>query len=122
MPDVSVAKPAHVWNVGVCPRTRPRSPTAMPRPGSVPDVDRWSPPILFHHGEGFRLEKLPADRSRIVYPAEPLAPLEDIDDHIRRALLNPIGDQKPLPELLFAGMKLTIAFDDISLPLPQMKR
>src|SRR5205085_10817734 len=28
----------------------------------------------------------------------------------------------PLPELLFAGMKLTIAFDDISLPLPPMRR
>ena len=27
----------------------------------------------------------------------------------------------PLPELLFAGMKLTIAFDDISLPLPTMR-
>src|SRR5689334_18235108 len=94
----------------------------MPRPGFVIDVDRSTPPILFHHGEGFRLEKLPADRSRIIYPAEPLAPLEDIDEHIRRALLNPIGDQKPLPELLFSGMKLTIAFDDISLPLPQMKR
>ena len=93
----------------------------MPRPGFVLDVDRSTPPILFHHGEGFRLEKLPADRSRIIYPAEPLEPLDDIEGSIRSALLNPIGDQKPLPELLFPGMKLTIAFDDISLPLPQMK-
>jgi len=31
-----------------------------PRPGFVLDVDRNSPPIVFHHGEGFRLEKLPA--------------------------------------------------------------
>ena len=30
-----------------------------PRPGLVLDVDRSTPPILFHHGEGFRLEKLP---------------------------------------------------------------
>ena len=33
------------------------------RPGFVLDVDRSTPPILFHHGERFRLEKLPAGRS-----------------------------------------------------------
>ena len=32
-----------------------------------------------HHGEQFRLEKLPADRSRIIYPPEPLEPIEDPD-------------------------------------------
>ena len=31
-----------------------------------------------------------------------------------------MGDSKPLPELLTPGMKLTIAIDDISLPLPPM--
>ena len=35
------------------------------------------------------------------------------------SLLNPI-DMDPLPSLLFPGMKLTIAFDDVSLPLPKM--
>ena len=30
-------------------------------------------------------------------------------------------DSDPLPELLFAGMRLTIAFDDLSLPLPTMR-
>jgi hypothetical protein len=94
----------------------------MPRPGFVLDVDRSTPPILFHHGEGFRLEKLPPDRSRIIYPAEPLAPLDDIEGAIRHALLNPLGDSEPLPALLRPGMKLTIAFDDISLPLPPMRR
>ena len=44
----------------------------MPRPGFVLEVDRSTPPILFHHGEGFRLEKLPAGRSRVLYPGEPL--------------------------------------------------
>ena len=38
----------------------------MPRPGFVLDVDKSTPPILFHHGEGFRLEKLPAGRSRVI--------------------------------------------------------
>ncbi|MGQ0616253.1 MAG: lactate racemase domain-containing protein [Acidimicrobiia bacterium] len=94
----------------------------MPRPGFVLDVDRSTPPTLFHHGEGFRLERLPADRSRIVYPPEPLSPMKNPDAAIRQALLNPMGDSDPLPALLFAGMKLTIAFDDISLPLPPMRK
>ena len=34
-----------------------------PRPGFVLDVDRNSPPIVFHHGEGFR--------SRNCLPAAP---------------------------------------------------
>ena len=93
----------------------------MPRPGFVLDVDRSTPPILFHHGEGFRLEKLPPDRSRVIYPAEPLEPLADPDRSIRSALEDPI-DSDPLSALLTAGMKLTIAFDDISLPLPPMRR
>jgi lactate racemase-like protein len=93
----------------------------MPRPGFVLDVDRNTPPTLFWRGEGFSLEKLPADRTRIIYPPEPLKALDDIDGAIRHALLNPI-DKDPLPELLFPGMKLTIAFDDISLPLPKMRR
>ncbi len=43
----------------------------MPRPGFVLDVDRSTPPILFHHGENFRFEKLPAGRSRVIYPPSP---------------------------------------------------
>jgi hypothetical protein len=92
----------------------------MPRPGFVLDVDRSTPPTLFMHGEGFRLEQLPVG-SRIVYPPEPLAPLDDIDGAIRHALLHPEG-MDPLPALLKPGMKLTIAFDDVSLPLPPMQR
>jgi lactate racemase len=94
----------------------------MPRPGFVLDVDRSTPPILFHHGEGFRLEKLPAGRSRVVYPGEPLAALDDVEGAIRTALDNPLGDSEPLRALLRPGMKLTICFDDISLPLPPMRR
>jgi hypothetical protein len=94
----------------------------MPRPGFVLDVDRSTPPILFHHGESLRLEKLPAGRSRVLYPAEPLVALDDPDAAIRQALDNPLGDSPPLRALLQPGMKLTIAFDDISLPLPPMRR
>jgi len=94
----------------------------MPRPGFVLDVDKSTPPILFHHGESFRLEKLPAGRSRVLYPGEPLDPLDDVDGAIRHALAHPLGDSEPLAALLRPGMKLTIAFDDISLPLPPMRR
>jgi hypothetical protein len=91
-----------------------------PRPGFVLDVDRSTPPTLFFHGEGFRLERLPVG-SRIVYPGEALPLLRDPDEAIRQALLQPVG-QDPLPAQLFPGMKLTIAFDDVSLPLPKMRR
>ena len=67
-----------------------------PRPGFVLDVDKSTPPIVFHHGEGFRLEKLPAGRTRVLYPADPLVGLPDPDGAIRDALLHPI-DCDPLP-------------------------
>ncbi|MFT5530803.1 MAG: hypothetical protein ACI91O_000816 [Candidatus Poriferisodalaceae bacterium] len=90
------------------------------RRGLVLDVDRSTPPILFHHGEGFRFEKLPIG-SRVVYPNEPLEAIADVDGAIHNALENPLGDCDPLSALLFSGMKLTIAFDDVSLPLPPMQ-
>ncbi|MGH7903681.1 MAG: lactate racemase domain-containing protein [Candidatus Dormibacteraceae bacterium] len=90
----------------------------MGRPGAVVEVDRNTPPTLFHFGEGFRLERLPLG-SRIVYPADPLEPIGHPERAIRRALGHPIDDD-PLKALLRPGMKLTIAFDDLSLPLPPM--
>jgi hypothetical protein len=92
-----------------------------PRPGYVLEVDRMTPPTLFWHGEGFRLERLPVG-SRVVYAPEPLRPLEDPIAAIRHALDNPLGDSQPLRSLLRPGMRLTIAFDDVSLPLPPMRR
>ncbi|NNE74064.1 MAG: DUF2088 domain-containing protein [Acidimicrobiales bacterium] len=96
--------------------------TRTPRPGFVLDVDKSTPPILFHHGEGLKLEKLPAGRSRVIYPAEPHDGLSDPDGAIRDALDNPLGESEPLRALLTPTMKLTIAFDDISLPLPPMRK
>jgi hypothetical protein len=77
--------------------------------------------MLFWRGENFSLEKLPADRSRVIYPPEPHAGLDDVDGAIRNALLNPI-DMEPLPALLSPDMKLTICFDDASLSLPKMRK
>ncbi|WP_394943173.1 lactate racemase domain-containing protein [uncultured Ilumatobacter sp.] len=93
----------------------------MPRPGFVLDVDRSTPPMLFWRGENFSLERLPAGRSRVIYPPEPLPGIEDPEGAIRNALLHPM-DADPLPTLLKPGMKLTICFDDASLSLPKMRR
>ncbi len=93
----------------------------MPRPGFVLEVDRSTPPTLFWHGERFRMEKLPVG-SRVVYAPEPHPALDDPRAAIRHALHNPLGNSAPLPALLKPGMKLTIAFDDVSLPLPPMQR
>ncbi len=92
-----------------------------PRPGFVLEVDRSTPPTLFWRGERFSLERLPLG-SRVVYPPEPMGALEEPAAAIRRALVDPVGGQDPLPALLRPGMKLTVAFDDISLPLPPMER
>ena len=91
----------------------------MSRPGFVLEVDERTPPLLVHEGERLRLETFPLG-TRVVYPPESLPGLPDVDAAIRYALLNPLGTD-PLPELLFRGMRLTLAFDDISLPLPQMQ-
>jgi len=91
----------------------------MPRPGFVLEVDERTPPLLVHQGEGFRLQKFPLG-ARVVYPPDSLPGLPDPNAAVRNALLDPIGTE-PLPELLRPGMKLTIAVDDISLPLPPMK-
>lgn len=91
----------------------------MTRPGFVLEVDERTPPLLFHSGEGFKLQRLPLG-SRAAYPPEPLPALHDVDRSIADALEHP-EDSEPLRELLRPGMRLTIAFDDISLPLPQMQ-
>jgi hypothetical protein len=91
----------------------------MPRPGFVLEVDERTPPLLVHEGEGFRVQKFPLG-SRVIYPPDSLPGLSDPNAAVRNALLDPIGSE-PLPELLKPGMKLTIAVDDISLPLPPMK-
>src|SRR5213078_2652404 len=92
----------------------------MPRPGAVIEVDRNTPPVLFHFGEGIRLEKMPFG-SRIVYPPDPFEPIAHPERAIKRAIAKPLEDD-PLKSLLRRGMKLTIAFDDLSLPLPPMAK
>ena len=91
----------------------------MARPGFVLEVDERTPPLLVHQGEGFRLQKFPLG-SRVIYPPDSLPKLRGLRNHIRHALDHPHGSE-PLRELLTPGMKLTIAIDDISIPLPPMQ-
>ncbi len=91
----------------------------MVRPGFVLEVDERTPPLLVHEGEGFRLERFPLG-TRVIYPPDPLPRIRDVREAIRHALANPHGSE-PLAELLRPGMRLTIAIDDISLPLPPMQ-
>ena len=96
-----------------------RRTAAAEREACVVEVHEGSPPTLFHAGESFRLERLPVG-SRIVYPPPPLNGLADVEAAIAAALDSPLG-MDPLDALLSPGMRLTIAFDDISLPLPPMR-
>src|SRR6266542_420166 len=91
----------------------------MARPGFVLEVDERTPPLIVHHGESFRLQKFPLG-TEVIYPPDSLPGIGDVTGAIRHALLNPVGSD-PLPELLAPGMRLTIALDDISLPLPPMQ-
>ena len=65
-----------------------------PRPGFVLEVDRSTPPTLFWHGEGYRLERLPVG-SRVVYAPEPLDALADPAGAIRHALEQPARRRRP---------------------------
>jgi lactate racemase len=90
------------------------------RPGFATFLESNSPPMMFNAGDGFHYEKLP-EGTRVIYPPGPVEPLADPNVAIERALLMPM-EMEPLHELLFPGMKLTIAFDDLSIPLPPMQR
>jgi len=89
------------------------------RPGFVLEVDERTPPLLVHRGDTLALERFPLG-TRVVYPPESLPGLPDVRAAIARALEEPL-DSEPLRVLLRPGMRLTIAFDDISLPLPPMR-
>ena len=71
-------------------------------------------------GEDLLRVKMPAG-TRVVYPKPPIRGLRDPKAAIRYALDHP-EDMEPLDALLRPGMKVTIAMDDISLPLPPMRR
>ncbi len=78
------------------------------------------PTFLFHCGEGYERHRLPVGTT-VVYPNPPLDPLPDRRAAIIHAIDNPERTD-PLDAHLKPGMKVTIAFDDVSLPLPGMAK
>lgn len=86
----------------------------------VVTIDSRSAPRTLFYGDQLMDVDLPTG-TRVVYPKPPLAPLKDVDAAIRYAINHPYNSE-PLYALLKPGMKVTIAVDDISLPLPPMKR
>ncbi len=93
--------------------------TELDKAALVTYVERPNDRYYFHKGEGFRYERLP-EGTRVIYPPPPLPPLPDLDGAIEEALENPLGCD-PLSAQLRPGMKVTVAFDDVSLPLPPMQ-
>jgi hypothetical protein len=85
---------------------------------SVVYIDRDSAPRIIPSGEDFLLEDLPVG-TRVIYPKPPIKGLPNREAAIRYALNHP-HDCEPLYAQLAPGMKVTIAVDDISLPLPPM--
>ena len=86
----------------------------------VVTLDSRSAPRTLFYGDQLMDVDLPTG-TRVVYPKPPLAALKDTDAAIRYAINHP-ENSEPLYALLKPGMKVTIAIDDISLPLPPMKR
>jgi hypothetical protein len=82
-------------------------------------IDRSSAPRLLFYGEDLLLEDLPVG-TRVIYPKAPMQGLANPEAAIRYALNHP-EQSDPLFAQLRPGMRVTIAMDDISLPLPPMR-
>src|SRR5262249_27669361 len=98
----------------------PKPPARRDVEEHVVTIDTDSAPRIMFHGENFLVEDLPVG-TRVIYPRRPLAGIPNARAAIRYALNHPEG-MEPLHALLAPGMKVTIAVDDISLPLPPMAR
>jgi hypothetical protein len=86
----------------------------------VVTLDRKSAPRTIFSGDRLIEVDLPPG-TRCIYPKAPIAPLKDVEAAIRYAINHPHGSD-PLHAKLRPGMKVVIAIDDISLPLPPMRR
>src|SRR3954463_13156987 len=92
----------------------------VPDDGCVTELDARSAPRVIWSGEDLLSVKLPAG-TRVVSSKPPIPGLPDRDGAIRYALANRESSD-PLVAGLRPGMKVTIAIDDVSLPLPKMRR
>ncbi len=82
-------------------------------------TERHSPPRVLQAGESIHIERLPLG-TRVIFPKPPLPGLANPGAAIRYAIHHP-EESEPLYAMLKPGMKVTIALDDISIPLPPMK-
>ena len=92
----------------------------VPSDGCVVHLEESSAKRLLWYGEDLLDIKMPGG-TRVVYPKPTIAGVPDRDAGIAWALAHP-EEMDPLVALLRPGMKVTIAIDDISLPLPKMPR
>lgn len=81
--------------------------------------DRRSPPRMLFSDTEILLEEVPVG-TRVIFPNPPIEPLSNARAAIRQALNHPEGCD-PLHAQLKPGMKVLVAIDDISLPLPPMR-
>jgi len=87
---------------------------------NIHTVTAHDPPFMFQRGEGYERHRLPVGTT-VIYPHASLTPIADRRSAIIHAIDHP-ENADPLDAHFKAGMKVTIAFDDISLPLPRMAR
>lgn len=86
---------------------------------SVVTIDHRSRPRVLFSGTRLVEVDLPVG-SKVLYPKAPMRGLPDPRAAVRHALSHPL-ESPPLFALLRPGMKLTIAVDDLSMPLPPMR-
>jgi hypothetical protein len=86
--------------------------------GCVTHLEAGAARRLLWYGEDLWDVEMPAG-TRVVYPKPTISGLRDREAAIRYALERPEGTD-PLEALLRPGRRVTIAIDDISLPLPKM--
>lgn len=92
---------------------------SIDREGLVRIYEKNDPPLFLMNGESFRFAKMPVG-TRVLYARSPFPGFSNLRAEAEEAIDNPIG-MDPLKAYLKPGMKVTIAFDDISLALPKMQ-
>jgi len=90
----------------------------VPHDHCVVHLESRSAPRLLWYGEDLLDVKMPAG-TRVVYPKASIPGLADRGHAIYYALAHP-EQMEPLSALLQPGMRVTLAIDDISVPLPKM--
>lgn len=85
----------------------------------VVTIHHHSKPRVLFCGDQLMEVDLPVG-TRVIYPKPPMQGLQDVKAAIRYALNHP-ENSEPLYAKLRPGMQVTIAIDDLSMPLPPMK-